>query len=112
MDALDARVEFGFPRPQDPTCRMTVQDLSDAGLAFVLKHELPGLEVGDSLEGAMLRVGERCVRGALLVMHLTPDASAGGVCGALFYPAEDEDLLSLRELLGELALRDTAQAPA
>lgn len=96
-------VVFGFPRPQDPPCTMQLRDISQSGLAFVLPHELPGLEVGDNLEDVCVRIGERELRGDMLIMHFTPDASAGSVCGALLYPREDEDLLMLRAILGELA---------
>ncbi len=99
---LDARIEFGYPRTEDPTCAMKLKDVSDGGLGFVLPHELPGLEVGDSIDRVEIHVGARAVRGDLLVMHFSPDASAGSVCGAFFYPAADEDLLAFREILRDL----------
>src|SRR5262245_52619703 len=103
-ESLAARVEFGYPRQQDPPCAARLRDLSESGIGFILEQELPGLEVGDSLDGAALRLGGRVVRGDLLVMHFT--ATPGGcLCGALFYPASDEDLLAFREILRELEAR-------
>lgn len=95
-------VFFGFPRPQDPPCTMQLRDVSQSGLAFVLLHELPGLEVGDSLEGVRIRIGKREMRGDMLIMHFTPDDTPGSICGALFYPGEDSDILALRAILQEL----------
>ena len=68
----------------------------------MLAHELPGLEAGESLDGARLNLVGQVVHGDLLVMHLTPAAIAGAVCGALFFPREDADLLTLRSILSTL----------
>ncbi len=106
------RLEFGYPRPQDPPCVMGLWDISQGGLAFVLRHELPGLEVGDSIDGVRVQVGDRVVHGDLLVMRLSPDASAGPICGALFYPGDDADLLTLREVLRDLEARQGESIPA
>jgi len=102
----DARVEVGSSRPGDPPRVLRLRDVSEAGLGFVLGEEVAGLEVGDSIDGVTIRVGARVARGDLLVMHLTPDRSEGSVCGALFYPAADEDLLVFREILRDLEARD------
>ena len=104
LDA-DGWLEFGYPRPEDPPCVLELRDMSQGGLAFVLRQELPGLDVGDSIDQVEVRIGDRVVRGNLLVMHFTPDASAGSVCGALFYPGEDVDLLTLRAILRDLEER-------
>lgn len=101
-EATGSRIEFEFPRPGCGWLCMRLRDLSQSGLSFVLSHELPGLSVGDSLDGVQIRVDGRQIRGDLLVMHLSPDASAGSVCGALFYPIEDEDVLTLREVIRAL----------
>jgi len=41
-------------------------------------------------------------RGELLVMHITPSPESGSVCGGLFYPAGDADVLALRKLVRRL----------
>jgi len=104
-ESLHARVEFGYPRPQDPPCRVRIRDVSEGGLGFVLEQELPGLEVGDCIAGVAIHIGSRIIRGDLLVMHFTPEATAGALCGALFYPADDGDLLAFRDVIRELEAR-------
>ena len=90
---------------------MRLRDLSQSGLSFVLSHELPGLSIGDSIDHVHVRVDGRQIRGDLLIMHLSPDASGGSVCGALFYPLEDEDVLTLREVIRALERACTPLSP-
>jgi hypothetical protein len=103
-------IEFSYPGPAGAICSMPLHDLSRAGLSFVLSHELPGLEIGDSLDGARIRVNGREVRGDLLVMRLTPDDSRDSVCGGLFYPVEDADILAMRAIIAELEVAELAHA--
>jgi hypothetical protein len=95
-------IDFDYPKPGEHHCEMPLKDLSNAGLSFVLIHELPGLAVGRTLQGVALRVDDRVVRGDLLICHLTSDEGPGAVCGGLFYPASDPDLIRLQDLLAEL----------
>ncbi len=81
---------------------MLLKDLSASGLSFVLSHELPGLEPGRLLEEVTFQVRGQTIRGEIVVMHVTPEPTAGSCCGALFYPATDEDILHLRDLVAEL----------
>jgi len=103
-------VEFRFPDARGQLCRMPLRDLSSAGLSMTLVHELPGLEAGSCLEGATVFVGDRRVRGDLLAMHVTPEARPGAICGALFYPLEDRDILELRSVLATLSDREEVTA--
>lgn len=107
-----ARVEFEFPKPGCGWSDMPLRDVSQAGLSFVLTHELPGLTVGDCIAQVQVHVDGRLIRGDLLVMHLSPNASAGAVCGALFYPVEDADVLSMRDLVRVLELQALEPAGA
>ena len=102
-------IEFAFPDRDGALCSMPLRDVSQAGLSFVLGHELPGLEVGDSLDRACIRLNGREVRGDVLVMRLTPDASRGAVCGGLFYPVDDADILTMRALVADLETADLAE---
>jgi hypothetical protein len=107
----EARVEFEYPAPGGWPCVMPLRDVSAAGLSIVLTHELPGLEVGSRLDGATVRIGTHAFLADLVMMHVTPGPSKGAVCGALIYPAEDCDLLTLRKAIAELEGRP-ATAPA
>ena len=103
-----ARAEFEFPGPGGHPCAMPLRDMSASGLSIVLAHELPGLEPGSRLDGATVRVGDRAFHADLLVMHVTPEPARGAVCGALVYPVEDEDLLTLRAVIADLDGQTTA----
>ncbi len=98
----EARVEFGWPGPTGHPCSMEMKDISSGGVSFRLAHDLPGLEVGDSIRRVTLKVRGREIRCDLLVMHLTPDHTKGSVCGAFIYPRDDEDILALQDLVAEL----------
>ncbi len=100
-----AQISFGYPWPGGYRCSMRLRDVSSSGVSFVLGLEFPGLEVGQPIEQAAITVGDFTVIGDLVVMHLTPDAGAGSVCGALFLPDGDENVLALRDLLQTLALQ-------
>lgn len=111
LEAADeATVAFRFPDRKGHPCRMPLRDVSSAGLSFRLAHELPGLEPGFRLDGSTVAIAGRVIVGDLLVMHVTPVPCAGAVCGALFYPRQDRDILSMRGLLADLAARETEGA--
>ena len=47
-------------------------------------------------KGIEARVSRKTFRGDLLVMHVTQLSQAGPICGGLFYPEGDEDLITIR----------------
>jgi len=98
----EALAKFGYPGPDGHPCTMPIRDVSASGLSIVLAHELPGLEPGSRLDGATVCIGDRSFRADLLVMHVTPEPAKGAICGALVYPVEDADLLTLRDVLADL----------
>jgi len=89
--------------------RLRVVDLSASGLGFLLEADLPGLELGISIPGATLCWQERRVAMDLLVLHVTPHFAGDAVCGCLFYPASDADLVAFKALLQELAVAETTE---
>jgi hypothetical protein len=101
-------VEFSYPVPGGIVCRMPLRDLSTSGTAFRLTQNLPDLEFGCTIQHATLTMNGRKVNGDMLVMHLTPDDLAGSICGVLFYPATDKDVIVWREALVELESKRSA----
>ena len=97
-----ACAELRFPQPNGEVLSLRLRDVSLGGISVVLAETLPGLEVGDTIKGIDCVLEGRRVRGDLLVMHLTPGNDPGAVCGGLFYPASDDDLLLLRGIVEEL----------
>ena len=101
-DDARATVEFVHPHPGGHHCCMKLRDISASGVSFFLAGDLPGLEVGDTIDRVTINIEGYELHGDLLVMRLTPDASRGAVCGALFYPRGDRNLHALNVLLDEM----------
>ena len=68
---------------------------------------IPGLEEGTTIHGIELRVAECSMQGDMLVMHVTTGAESRYVCGALFYPATDTDLIKFKSLIAGLEVAGT-----
>ena len=92
----DVRLEFTHPSPNGRELSLPVLDISAAGFSFAMLEPLHDIEIGVSLPDVTLRLGERQMHGDLIVMHVTQER---GVCGALFYPATDEDLIRMKFVL-------------
>lgn len=91
-----ALLRFNHPGPGGPAFSTPVRDVSLSGLSFFLPSEIPGLHVGGIVHGIEASIAGRSFRGDLLAMHMTPGNSPGSVCGGLFYPESDEDLITIR----------------
>jgi len=97
-----ASVSFRWPDRRGAEMTLPLRDVSKAGLSFFLGSEMPGLDIGECLRGFEVRGLGHVFRGELLVMHITPKAGATGLVGGLFYPASDDDLLRMRDLVRHL----------
>jgi hypothetical protein len=95
-------VEFGYPHPGGEPLRMSLNDISQAGLSFIMSRELPGIEIGQLISKTVLFMGRRKLRGDLVVAHISPAANGDAICGALFYPATDTDLKKLKTTVADL----------
>jgi hypothetical protein len=106
---LLARVEFDYPTPNGRSYRVPVINLSPSGLSFTVDgyDELARLDEGSSLPDAVIRLGDCKIRGEMLVMHVTADPDSRYVCGALFYPATDTDLVKLKSVIAGMEVAGT-----
>ena len=94
----EAWVEFRYPgRDRRLCCR--VLDVSIAGISFVLDEELPLLTRGAKIEGALLRLRDRTLRGGFVVKHVTRIRHFETICGAVLYPDTDDDMNELVEVI-------------
>lgn len=91
-----AAISFHYPPPYGPRLEARLRDVSLSGLSMALPEELSGIEIGDIVKGIEARIERKTFRGDLLVMHVTPANQAAAVCGGLFYPEADEDLITIR----------------
>ena len=94
-----ARLEFSYPGPGGKHYDLALIDLSVSGLSFRCGEELPGLDSGTTLSPVIIRLGKCDIHGDLLVMHVTSGPPSETTCGALFYPAQDADLLKLKSAI-------------
>ena len=104
-----ARVEFVYPAPNGATYSMPLTNLSASGLSFGLREgdTSVALEEGASLPDAVIRIGNCAIKGELLVMHVTTGPDSRYVCGALFYPATDTDLVKLKSAVAGMEVVGT-----
>ena len=93
---VGAALHFRYPSPNGPHLEARLRDVSLSGLSLTLPEELAGIQAGDIVKGIEAQVARKTFRGDLLVMHVSPANEAGAVCGGLFYPEGDEDLITIR----------------
>ena len=103
-----ARLRFRHPAPMGVPYDLPVRDISLSGLSLVLPSDFPEMQAGDMIRGIEVRVCRKVFHGDLLVMHVTPVQEFGGVCGGLFYPEGDEDLITVRLVIKALDAADPA----
>jgi hypothetical protein len=89
-------LQFQYPSFGGPQIRAELRDISLSGLSLTLPEEMKGVQPGDIVKAIDARVASKTFRGDLLVMHVSPANEAGAVCGGLFYPEGDEDLITIR----------------
>jgi hypothetical protein len=91
-----ATLEFRYPSPNGRRLVARLRDISLSGLSLTFPEELDGIQAGDIVKDLEARVAGKTFRGDLLVMHVSPAGETGNVCGGLFYPEGDEDLITIR----------------
>lgn len=101
-EGIAAEATFRWPARNGRPVIAQLRDVSYAGVSLVLGEELPGLEVGECLKGVNVSLDGVHFGGELLVMHLTPSPQGGILCGGLFYPVRDADVLALRKVVRRL----------
>jgi len=92
----EAVLQFRYPPPHGQDIEVRLRDISLSGLSMTLPEALYGIQTGDIVKGIEARVARKSFRGDLLVMHVTQVNHAGPICGGLFYPEADEDLITIR----------------
>ncbi len=98
----EATLQFCHPPPHGPRLNARVRDVSLSGLSMILPEELSAVQVGDIVKGIDARVAQKSFRGDLLIMHVSHASGTGPVCGGLFYPEGDEDLITVRLVIRAL----------
>lgn len=94
---------FRFPDEDGRLFESNVRDISGAGVSFFVVPGLPTLEAGDLLRDVEVDLGRAPIRGEMVILHVSPQFEPGAVCGGLFYPRSDDDLLAVRRVCAELS---------
>ena len=96
----DAEIEFTGP---DGTAhKRPLIELSLNGGSFQLPERIPGLEVGTTVEGSVIRVGELEVHVNFKIRHVTRDDVTGYECGVQLYKMSDRDRNEMAVLISLL----------
>lgn len=105
-DTTQATLRFTYPGTKGDEHRMAVVNVSASGISFKVEADqgIARLDEGMALDEVELRIGDCTMRGDLLVMHVTQSADSGYVCGALFYPASDTDLVKLKSVVAGMEI--------
>ena len=91
-----AFVEFDYPQPMGRRRRLSLLDVSTAGLCFALPfYGLSGIELSTHLFDVVVRIGGCEIAGELLVSHVTRESDVRILCGGRFYPATESDRLQM-----------------
>ncbi len=99
----DAEIEFTGP---DGTAhKRPLIELSVSGGSFQLPQRIPGLEVGTTVEGSVIRVGELEIRVNLEIRHMTRDDGKGYECGVQLYTMNYQDRAALYTEMAALISR-------
>ncbi len=98
-----AFVEFDYPQPTGKRRRLSLLDLSTAGLCFALPfYGLSGIELSTHLIDVIVRIGGCQIEGELLVSHVTRESDERILCGGRFYPATEIDRFQMNKAIAGL----------
>ncbi len=98
-----AYVEFDYPQSTDRRRRLSLLDLSSAGVCFALPfYGLSGFSSATNLVDVIVRVRGRAIDGELVVAHVTRESNSRIRCGARFYPFTESDRLQLVRAIASL----------
>jgi hypothetical protein len=101
--AEPAFVEFDYPQPTGKRRRLSLLDMSNAGLCFALPfYGLSGIDLSTHILDVLVRIGGCEIEGELLVSHVTRESEERILCGGRFHPATETDRLQMTKALMSL----------
>jgi len=96
----DAEIEFTGP---DGTAhKRPLIELSLSGGSFQLPERIPGLEVGTTVAGSVIRFGEFEIHVNPVIRRVTRYDGRGYECGVQFYTMNDQDRNEMAALISRL----------
>ena len=101
-DFQDAEIEFTGP---DGTAhKWPLIELSFGGGSFQFPERIPGLEVGTTVEGSVIRFGKFEIHINFTIRHVTGDCGKGYECGVQFYKMSAQSRIEIEALISQLQL--------
>ena len=98
-----AYVEFDYPQPTGKRRRLSLLDMSSAGICFALPfYGLSGIDLTTHLIDVLVRIGGCEISGELQVSHVTRESDERILCGGRFYPASKNDYLQMTKAIASL----------
>jgi len=98
-DFQDAEIDLNLPDGSKRT--LPLGGLSVNGGSFHLPDKVVGLEVGTTIHGAVIRIGELEINVHMEVRHVTRSGNQYD-CGGRFYPMSDDDRNEMAGLMARL----------
>ena len=96
----DAEIEFTEPDGAAHKCPLI--ELSVGGGSFQLPEQIPGLEVGTTVEGSVIRVGEFKIHVNFVVRRVTRYEGGAYECGVQLYTMSEQDRNEMNALISQL----------
>jgi len=96
-------IEFDYPQKAGKRRRVSLQDVSAAGLCFVLPfYKFSGVSLSTHLTDVVVRVGGCEFEGELSISHVTRESRERILCGGRFIPTTKSDRLQMIKLVAAL----------
>ncbi len=96
----DAEIEFTGP---DGTAhKRPLIELSVSGGSFQLPERIPGLEVGTTVDGGVIRFGKFEIHVNFAIRHVTHRGGKGYECGVQFYKMSAQSRNEMAALISRL----------
>ena len=99
-DFQDAEIEF--TGPDGAAHKLPLIELSVVGGSFQPPERIPGLEIGTTVEGGVIRFGKFQVRVNFVIRHVTHDDVTGYGYGVQLYTMNRQDRNEMAALISRL----------
>ena len=96
------KAEIQFTGPDGTAHRWPLIELSFSGGSFQLPERIPGLEVGTTVDGGVIRFGKVEIHVNFAIRHVTDGGGKGYECGVQFYKMSAQSRNEMAALISRL----------
>ncbi len=94
--------EIEFTGPDGTAHRWPLIEMSFSGGSFQLPERIPGLEVGTTVDGGVIRFGKFQIHVNFAIRHVTHGGGKGYECGVQFYKMSAQSRNEMAALISRL----------